>query len=160
MTEGGRVIGGFSTYSEFLEALRTRVNELDVSGEVLDELSGLPKGYVHKLLGPRPTRGVGVRSLAEVLGALGCKCLLVEDASAMERISNRLVPRDANAVRNGAIQVLLTRRFMQKIGRKGGASRKIYLEKKRMLIARAQNAANVRWRGAVGRNKIGGTEQQ
>jgi hypothetical protein len=39
-----RVIASFDQYSGFVDALRARVAELQISGHTLDEISGMPLG--------------------------------------------------------------------------------------------------------------------
>jgi hypothetical protein len=151
MTEG-RVLGEFTRYDQLLTLLRARIAELDVSGETLDEIGGLPRGYFLKLVAPRPSRGLGVRSFAEVLGALAVRCVLIEDTEQLERIKSRLVPRKANSVHTAATTFILTNRFMQKIGRIGGTNRWRKVRDRKM---RAQRAALARWHGA---KPNGGTE--
>ena len=43
--EQPRVVATFDTYAGMLEAIRARVNELQVTGEGLDAFAGLPRGY-------------------------------------------------------------------------------------------------------------------
>lgn len=68
-------------------------------------------------------RRLGVQSLGAVLGVGQCKLLLVPDERAMALYGKRLEKRDERLVRTGAIQIVVSRRFMQKIGAKGGKSR-------------------------------------
>ena len=86
------------SYADLVAALRARRLELDLSFALLDELAGLAPGYGAKVLSPAESRSnhpklLGTMSLAAILGALGVKLVLVEDAAAMERIKPRLVPR-------------------------------------------------------------------
>jgi hypothetical protein len=141
---GERVIAEFNAYDGLPAALRARALELQASGETFDEISGAPRGYFQKLLGPRPPRRLGMRSLGDVLGTLAVKCLIVEDAEAMDRVTGRLKKRNLKMVRDAAWQVTITRRFMQKIGRIGGTRRIEKLSKaERQQLAR--QAALARW---------------
>jgi hypothetical protein len=69
--EAPRVIASFDSYEGMLEALRTRVSELQISGERFDEFAGLPKGYLSKLFGARPVRRLGMTSFSPVMAGLG-----------------------------------------------------------------------------------------
>jgi hypothetical protein len=121
-----------------------RALELQASGDVVDEVAGMPRGYFNKIIGPRPPRRLGMRSLGDVFGVLGIKCLVIEDPEAMARIAGRLKKRDEKMVRSVAWQVTITRRFMQKIGRVGGTRRMEKLSKaERQELAR--HAALARW---------------
>jgi hypothetical protein len=139
-----RIIGQFNTYPGLLDALRARVAELDASGELLDDLAGLPKGYMQKLVGTRPKKRLGMQSLGDVFGVLGLKAALIEDPEAMARIAGRLRKRQEHQVRNGAVHIALTRRFYRKIGRIGGGlSRKNMSKRQASQLGR--KAAMARW---------------
>ena len=60
-----RVVATFGSYAEMLEAIRERVNELQIQGERFDDYAGLPTGYLSKLAGKRPPR-VNTETLAPV----------------------------------------------------------------------------------------------
>ena len=114
MTEP-RIIATFSEYNGFIDGLRARVAELNVSGQTLDSVAGLPVGYAQKVLGPRQVRRIGLQSFGDLLGALGLKAQLIEDPEAFARVAGRLTPRkQRQRVHTGAVQFTLTRRFFQK----------------------------------------------
>ena len=136
----------FDTYAGMLEAIRARVNELQVNGERLDEYVGLPRGYYSKVAGARPIRRLGMTSFAPILNGLGLKCQFVEDQNATERLKNRLPPRNQSYVR-GAPSIVLTVRFFRKIGRIGAQAR-IDNSTKQQRQEWARKAAIARWRGA------------
>jgi len=118
-----RVIATFGSYAEMLEAIRARVDELQIHGERFDNFAGLPDGYFAKLVGARPIRRLGMVSFAPVLAGLGLKCQFVEDQAATARLKNHVAPRNGSYVRADATHVVLTFRFMQKIGRLGAQAR-------------------------------------
>ena len=121
--EGPRVVAEFSDYAGMLDALRRRVNELQLNGERFDEYVGLPRGYLSKLVGANPVRRLGMTSFAPVVAGLGLRVLFVEDEAATQRLKNRVRPRNSSYVRTDATYVTLSRKFMQKIGRKGARAR-------------------------------------
>ena len=144
MTE--RVLATFTDYIDFMRALRARANELQVSRDVLDEVSGLGVRYVSKLLGPRAVRRVGMKTLGPLLGALGVKLVLVEDPDAMRRFGRRNgfgARRDRN-VHGGTVHFEFSARHMRKIAKKGGHNSRKYMSPKRARQL-ARNAAHVRW---------------
>ena len=147
MAEGvePRVIADVSSYEGMLEALRSRVTELQICGERFDEFAGLPRGYLSKLVGAHPTRKLGMQSFAPVLCGLGLRLLVIEDHEATERLRNRLPPRNGSYVRSAAWQVTLTRRFLQKIGRLGGKANMAKLTPKQRS-ALGRRGANARRR--------------
>jgi hypothetical protein len=78
-------------YPELVEALRARAEELNVSRETIDSVSGLQSGYSAKLLSQ--VKGVGRVSLGPLLGSLGLVIILAEDPAALAKVRDRLVPR-------------------------------------------------------------------
>ena len=144
MGEGPRVICEFSDYDELINGLRLRAAELNLSGEQLDLVSGLPARYRQKLLGPNPIRRLGAISLGPFLGALAVRGLLVEDKAAVERLRRQTTPRKSQFVRSAAVHTNLTTRFLRKIGAKGGENSRKYLGK-RLVKRLARRAANARW---------------
>jgi hypothetical protein len=149
-----RVIGEFDAYPGLVAALRARVAELDVSGECLDELAGLPRGYFQKLLGTRPVKRIGLRSLADVFGALAVKAVLVEDQAALARISSRLVRRKnaVPAAGTHSVHFEVSKRFLRKIAAMGGKARAARLTpRQRSMLARKMALARWRKRAAAPR---------
>jgi hypothetical protein len=106
------VIADVISYDEMLAALRARINELQINGERFDEFAGLPRGYLSKLVGARPIRRLGMTSFEPVLAGLGLRLLVIEDPDATKRLKNFLPPRNGSYVRNGAVHVNLSKRFL------------------------------------------------
>jgi hypothetical protein len=77
------------SWRDLHEALRRRAESLDISRATLDDVSGLCSGYSAKILAPTPIRSLGRISLDALLGALGCKLVLVEDGEALARVEPR-----------------------------------------------------------------------
>jgi hypothetical protein len=143
MPETPRVIGEFDAYPGMIAALRARIAELDVSGELLDELAGLPKGYCQKLLGTRPVKRIGALSLGDIFGALAVKAVLVEDTAALARISSRLTKRKY-AVQAAGLHLEISYRFLRKIASMGGKARQAKLTP-RQRSALGRRLARARW---------------
>ena len=101
--EPPRIVATFDSYAGML----ARVNELQVSGERLDEYVGLPRGYYSKVAGAKPIRRLGMTSLAPILNGLGLKCQFIEDPVGTEHLKNRVAPRNSRYVR-GAPSIVLT----------------------------------------------------
>lgn len=141
-----RQLGTATDYHSFMVLLRARAAELKVSRDVLDEVSGLGARYVSKLLGPRPVRRVGMKTLGPLLGALGVRLVVEEDPEAMARFCKRngFGKRDARLVRSASVHIELSQREMKKRQRNGGLnSRKNMTPRRARQLAR--NAAHVRW---------------
>src|SRR5262249_18139089 len=126
MAEGeGKVFATFDSYAGMLEAIRERVNELQIHGERFDAFVGLPEGYLSKVVGARPIRRLGMTSLAPVLNGLGLKCQFIEDSEGTARIKNRVAPRNPSYVRAmpASAGITLTARMLKRIRRLGGQAR-------------------------------------
>jgi hypothetical protein len=139
-----RQLAEATDYHELIAAFRNRAAELQVSGETIDEVAGLPCRYAAKLLGPNAVRRVGAISLGPLLGALGIKLVVVEDENALRQLGSRLKKRNSNLVRAGSVHVVLTDRFMRKIRKIGGANSRKYLGKRKVKQL-ARKAARARW---------------
>jgi hypothetical protein len=146
MTEP-RIIGEFDAYPGLVAVLRARVAELDVSGECLDELAGTPKGYFQKLLGTRPVKRLGLRSLGDVFGALAVKAVLVEDEAAIARVSSRWTKRKVSVPATG-LHFEISHRFLRKIASMGGKARIAKLTPKQRS-ALGRRLAMARWHRRV-----------
>jgi hypothetical protein len=127
-----------------LDALRARVNELQVTGTGLDHYVGLPLGYFSKLAGANPTRRLGMTSFAPVLNGLGLRCQFVEDQEATERLKTRVPPRNQAYVR-ATPSIVFTVRWFRTIGRKGAQAR-VDNSTAEQRQEWARNAAMARWR--------------
>jgi hypothetical protein len=86
-------LGTVRTYEDFHRIIRARVESLDISRETVGEIGGLTPRYANKLLSPQPTKGIGRMAFGVLLGSLGLKLLVVEDAEALARVRSRLVKR-------------------------------------------------------------------
>jgi hypothetical protein len=137
--ERPRIVATFDSYAGMLDAIRARVNELQVTGTALDQYIGLPFGYYSKIAGARPIRRLGMTSLAPVLNGLGLKCQFVEDQEAAERLKSRVPPRNGSYVRD-APSIVFTVRFCRM-----GAQARIDNSTKQQRQAWARKAAIARW---------------
>jgi hypothetical protein len=88
MTEP-RQIATVRDYAQLHAALRARAEELRLSRETIDAISGLQSGYSGKLLAPVPIKGLGPATLGPILGAMGVFIVLVEDVEMLERYAAR-----------------------------------------------------------------------
>jgi hypothetical protein len=145
-----------TSYAGFIDALRARCEQLQISREALDHVSGLPSRYSAKVL-VRPDKQGGMRTLGRLsfdllIPALGVKLLMVEDDEAMARVRRRLGGRNESQVRTKpASKVASTNSppglrsvFLRAIATLGGHARASKLSPKRR-IAIARRAARARW---------------
>ena len=145
--EGARIIADeIVEYSDFMQALRARVNELQIQGDSFCEFAGLARGYLSKLLTIRSVRRVGLQSMGPLLSAMGVKLQMVEDPAGTARL-RRLPPRNPSYVRTMPADagITLTARMLKRIRRLGGQARMAQLTaKQRSELGR--RGAKARWR--------------
>lgn len=81
---------------ELRAVIRQRVAELNTTFDAVNALSGLPDGYLAKLLAPVRLKKFGSQSLPLVLHALALKMVkvtLVEDLDQAAKLKTRWTPR-------------------------------------------------------------------
>jgi len=139
---GHRVIAEFTDYDGMLNAVRARVEELQVNGERLDEFAGLPRGYLSKLIGVRPIRRIAMTSMGPLFGALGIRCVIIEDPITTQRLKNRIKPRNNSYHRTSYTMRTVTDRQWRKIQKLGRKARWRKLNKReRTEVMRAVSLA-------------------
>jgi hypothetical protein len=112
------------SYDDLVAALRARATDRQIalSAEENAIVAGLPCRYLQKLIGSSPVRRLGMASLGPVLGVLGAKLVLVDDAEAERRYGRRLKRHNPNLIRSGT-EAQLAERHARRMGRKGGRAR-------------------------------------
>lgn len=93
------VVRAHQGYRGIVAAFRARADQLDVSRTTLDNIAGLPAGYVQKLLATHPLKTLGPDSWGPLLGGTGMAIVFIEDPEALAQIEGRLDPRDNKNVR-------------------------------------------------------------
>lgn len=147
-----RHLAEIRSYGDLLAALRARADDLGVTREGLDAVTGLQNGYAGKLLAPVPIKSLGAVSMGPMLTAMGCMLILVEDAETLGRITSRVAKRVNPNPASHADGKMQTKRKRNRKGFRGS-------EVGRMLRARgvlklsakrrkeiARMAAQTRWR--------------
>ena len=74
----GRRLATVSDYDELIAAIRQRVDELQISHAVLEELAGLAGGHFGKIVGASRVKTFGPLSLFLILEALAVNLVLEE----------------------------------------------------------------------------------
>jgi hypothetical protein len=145
-----RMLAEINSYEDLHRALRTRAEELQLSRESIDAISGIPPGYAAKLLAPRPIKKLGGLSMPLVLPALGVKLVLMVDDEKTAAVLARTTTstRSGRAVRAGTVKFELSERHMKRIRRKGGANSRAYMTKKRASEL-GRKAILARWNKAA-----------
>jgi hypothetical protein len=144
----GRVLAIARDYEDVHAAFRARAEELNISRETLDAVSGLQPGYSGKMLAPTPMKRAGPITLPLLLVGLGLALAVVEDTEAFERVESRLIQRNrwprADLKAAEADAVNLRHKVVVELGRRGAkAANKKRSRKLRRRIAR--KAARARW---------------
>jgi hypothetical protein len=136
-------------YDDLIVAIRARMDELEMTFDILDHRSGVQAGYSAKILGPTPSKCFGPVSLGCILGALGMKMVLLEDAAAAKNRRSKLEKRRvAKNMRPQPMQNGIFLRFMTPLrARELNAIRwaKVPPHERRRI---ARKAAQARWRRA------------
>ena len=86
-------LGIITDYASLHETLRRRADQLQLSRETLDSLTGLASGHCAKLLAPAQTKKLGQTSFGLLLAALGLQLIAAEDPDAMRRYEKLRTPR-------------------------------------------------------------------
>lgn len=90
----------FTDYETLRRALAAIREIRNISLERLDEITGASPYYFAHLLGPRPTKRIGLQSLGWALGGLGIKGVFVTDPEALARVEGRYEARDEAHLRS------------------------------------------------------------
>jgi hypothetical protein len=72
----GRIV---NDYESLIEVCRQRADELALSREGIDELSGCAPGFAGKVLGHRQAKKLGPSTLKPILQVLGLRLMVIED---------------------------------------------------------------------------------
>ena len=134
-------------YTELIQALKNRMHELGVTMETLDDIAGLPTRYVSKIFAPRAMKTLGKISLGPLIGALGLKLIVAEDAQQLALVRSRLTKR-RSAPCNTPSMTPSIEDFFRRIGALGGHARTLSISSyRRRQIARM--AARARWNKVI-----------
>lgn len=85
-----------TTPEELLALLRSRRDELEITHELIDQLTGWADGYASKVLSPEPIKGLGEKGLGLVLDALAlgiARIEIVEDPELAAKMRPRWTKR-------------------------------------------------------------------
>ena len=93
-----------SDYLDVIRGLRERADQLQISREAIDDLSGLSDGYSAKLLSIPPVKTIGFMSMSPLFETLGVRLMLVEDTEHTAKTLTRRTPRVEGHVRTGHVR--------------------------------------------------------
>lgn len=135
------VLAECKSYDELQIALRERWQELRITNEAVDELSGVQSGYSSKVLGPNPTKQLGPVSWA-LLPVLGVKLIVVDDAEARSAMQGRYVPK--TEARSTPRVAKVVKQFLSSAGAAGARALNERLTPAQRRKS-ARRAARARW---------------
>jgi hypothetical protein len=137
-----------------MAAIRKRIDELGLSHETVEAISGAQNGYISKIIGSPcspPAKRVQLYLACILIEALGLEIRLYENPQAMERLARRFEKRKLKkpAVRTAMRKIELMPDFYRHISGLAADARrrKISPERRSQL---ASHAATARWRKARG----------
>lgn len=146
--------------TELADALAAAKNFRGLSNEGLEELIGLTRGHIDKMLGPSREKNIGARSLDYMLAALGFRLRLELDPEQEALMRSRWEKRNSKQIRVNASRPstdLLKRAaaaLFADLGRKGNIARMQKLSaERRSFIAR--KAARAKWKKLKGVKRNG-----
>jgi hypothetical protein len=99
-----RQLAIISDYQGLIAVLRERAEQLDVSNETLDGVTGLASGYTGKIMGRKGHKPLGRLSLGLMLQALGLKLAVLEDPEQLARMRPRLTKRRGGSRRGQVVR--------------------------------------------------------
>jgi hypothetical protein len=142
----GDILGEVRSYEDLHRIMRERANELKLSRNSIDAISGLQPGYAAKLLSPRPIKKLGALSMSLVLPVLGIKVVVMLDEQKTRDLQGRITNSTMQDphMRSAATHFSLSHKFLRKIGRKGGIARRAKISSERASEL-GRRAALARW---------------
>lgn len=146
---GQKIIGEFNSWEGFRDALRKRWNERGYAIEDANDKIGLPARYLNRLLAPNDAgydqaKQITWNTFLPIMLGFGVKCLLVEDAEAIERYEKHIRRRNGKLVRPSRTHYAMTDRRWARI-RKLGSKKRWAGTTKEQRSAAARHAALIRW---------------
>lgn len=150
MTNNPAVLAEVYRYTDLIDAMRARQNQLGISIETIEEISGLSKGLPAKILGPSGIKNLGPMSFGVMLETLGLKLLVVPDPQAEQKMRGKWAKRVGHVANTHPISIERSqKRFPSNIFRalshRAAAARRVKIpaERRRQIARRAILA---RWR--------------
>lgn len=111
-------------YDELVAALRSRMDEIGISYEDLEDLCGLTRGHISKVFGPIRAKNIGMDVLLLLMGGLALRARLEPDLEAAHAMEHRWERRAEFCRRVGIRKRFspeMRAKIMSEIGRIGGS---------------------------------------
>lgn len=103
-----RQLATVNGYAGLIAAIRARKTEMRISDAELEEIAGLTRGHVSKLLAAGASKVLGPLSMGRLLRALGLELIVAENADQTAAVRKLYVPRDENQVRRIKLRAIAT----------------------------------------------------
>jgi transcriptional regulator with XRE-family HTH domain len=117
---GGRPCeGAVRGYDDLVIAIRAVKEFLGLSNETLEEIAGLTRGHIDKLLRPSREKKIGPQVLPLILGALGIRLRVEIDPEQSKRVA-RKVPGSRSVSGPGYSGIPACRRASSYLARSSG----------------------------------------
>lgn len=149
-------------YDQLINALKARADEIGLSYNLIDELTGLPNGYTGKLFGPSRVKMVGMDSLWLIVEVLAIEVTFAPSLALAQKMAARWERRDELRRRPGIVRKRfspeLKAKVMSEIGRIGGGKRKRFrlslAERKRINKRNGKKGGRPRKNGSPPLDKL------
>lgn len=105
MTEP-RHLATVNGYQGLVAAIRARKDEMRISDNELEDLAGLTRGHVSKLLAPGASKTLGPLSMGRLLRSLGLELIVAENAGQTAKIRELYSERNETRVRKRAVMAI------------------------------------------------------
>ena len=119
-----RVLATVIDYDSMIAAIRARMREINITNATLEAITGLPDGYLAKVLGGGRIKNLGPMSFGLIVQGLALKLAVFEDHAATEKMRPRWAQRKKSLP---LLPMASTRRatwlFTSRSGRKAAESR-------------------------------------
>lgn len=137
-------------YDGLIAALKARADEIGLAYNLIDELTGLPSGYVGKLFGPSRVKMVGMDSLWLIAEVLAIDIIIVPSLELVQKMAHRWEKRDELRRRPGVIRKRFSPEVRSKIaselGRLGGSKVKRFTTTPEQRSKRQRRNAKRGWK--------------
>jgi hypothetical protein len=144
------------SYDDLIRFVRERAVAMGMTDVMIVEFGGFTPGHVGKLLGAKRTKNLGPLTLGMMLGALGLKFAIIEDAEATARIRSRYEPSEKSKrvlsdAQTPRIEIgsAIAQQLLRDMGRENGRAGALAFMQKTTPFQRSQSArkaAKARWK--------------
>lgn len=143
-------------YNAVVAAVRGRIDELRISHHVLEDIVGLPRGYIGKLLGPSRVKQMSLDSFLEIVEGIGMMPSIAPDLERVKRMERRYEQRDELRRRPGVVRRGVSPELKAKVLSETARERANVLNASTSAewkADRARKGGQIRWAGTTKRER-------